>query len=497
MSIKIAAVDDNMNLPAAVRAKVAANMADPATVEGIALRGTLIPRAEKVPTVQQRFGRNASRSIRARIGGRTAAFGSVTTALTGGAESGNLPLAERTEACGLIHSADGITIPADATPQEYDISWAVNFTAASAGGRQARLRLNGSIASTAYGYGTNVQVVGSLRRKLYAGDVLQLRAFSDTAASAVASGEYDIYLLVRPVSLPRVRPVVMGWSGSVEPAGLEGKREIHAHWLGAPNWSAVGGGGLAAGSTYDWIVQNRQRAVDFATHLIPVEEGSANWSALMDEGISGARDDIYQTLGTNLAVHGPATVYWRPWWEFNMQIWRPDAARFVALWQRVAPIVRAAFAAAARPGQVLKIAWCISGTDDAVPYWPGSQHVDIISLDTYGAAWGTTQPNISQITRSIDENFAYAGTLAAAYGKPFGVSEWANVATKADGPTTTRGLGDEPKLIDYFMDKIEHFGAEFAVYFNLAGGGVDLTLSTAPNSRARLGERRALVSVLP
>lgn len=56
MTIRIASIDDDMNLPAAVREQLAANLADPATVEGASLNSTFV---QKGSAAQQKIGNGA------------------------------------------------------------------------------------------------------------------------------------------------------------------------------------------------------------------------------------------------------------------------------------------------------------------------------------------------------------------------------------------------------------------------------------------------------
>ena len=440
----------------------------------------------------RRYGAQAGRRVVGTITGRDLYYGAVVTSISAGVQSGNIPLAMRTELSGVIHS--GNTLVTIGSPATYVIEWGLNFTgAAAAGVRQARLMLNGNVERIAEGYGQNIRVQGSHRVNLEYGAVISLRAFSGNDGAVTAASEMDAYLTVRRDEDLRIPPALIGWSGASDLAsGMT--RDIHGNWLPGTDWTTVGGAGLASGDVHDWIVAHPDRAVDIASHLIPVDMGAPWWSSLMDEVVAGTHDATFATLGTNLATHGPATVYWRPWWEFNLSTWRPNAAKFIATWQHAIPLVRAAFAAAADPGQVLKILWCFSGLDSADEYWPGGSYVDLISLDTYSAQWGTTQPTMAGITRSLRENFAALGYYCAAYSKPACISEWGNVVAKADGPTTTRGLGDSPDLIDYVMDLMEQHAVEYAIYFNLSGGGVGQTMADTPNALYRFAQRAAVYS---
>lgn len=439
----------------------------------------------------RRYGSLGGRRLVCIVSGRTAAFATVTTSVPQGSET-SIPLAERNYSTAFGYSTNGITIPSDAIPRnQYRIAWRMKFTGSTAGGREARLFINGSAAVAAQGYGDNITVEGSVIRTLLPGDVLTLRAWStSTGASVAADSATAVTLSVEQVNTSPVAQMLTGnCGGSAIP---DSPRDINATWLGTATWADLAGGGLASGSFATWVAANPDKTVDIGCPLIPTTLGTA-FSTLLDEVIAGTRDSTFTTLGTNLATHGTATVYARLWWEFNLNTMNPDTTKFINAWNRVVPLIRAAFATAARSGQVLKIVWCFAGqSQDPAPWWPTSSNVDVISVDTYAMKYSAgSTPSASVVLDEIGRNFMQLVSLGSIKGKPIAVSEWAGVAvnTGSNGMGNWYGRGDFPELMDFFFDWAENAGVAYALYYNLSAGAVGQTMADTPLSQVRYQAR--------
>jgi hypothetical protein len=76
-------------------------------------------------------------------------------------------------------------------------------------------------------------------------------------------------------------------------------------------------------------------------------------------------------------------------------------------------------------------------------------------------------------------------------GKPMIVPEWANwspTSGAAPGVATSRGLGDDPDVVDWYADWAIANNA-ILVYFDIDHGDGVLWLDAAPLTKARLAQR--------
>jgi len=468
---------------------LAAELTNPASPAGAALLSTYAARSLR------QYGKLAGRVDVAHISGRTSGYGTVTTALTQGVQA-VIPLAELIDVTTLAVVTNGIKAPAALPPSPVEIAYRATFTGGTAGKRIVRLLINGIEVDSAQAWGADVTVLGRLEYRLLSpADTVTLTAWSDATGSSVSAARRgDVWLKVALVTPRRVEPALLGWAWPEEVPGLEGKRGIYGMFMARTSWADIASNLMTSTAYATWVAANRTKAADVAGPLTPYFMVGINHNTELDALTAGTHDTEMATLGAALATTGPDTVYYRPFPEFNYTaIFSMTSAKFVAAWQHAIPLIRTAFATAARPGQVLKIVWCFGGDGpDPQFFWPGSTHVDVVSVDTYLKKYNATA-TASNVTLQIALDICRACSIAATNGKPVAISEWANVATGA-GALLWYGMGDWGDGIDYVHDWIERAGLLYAVYFNSALGDVRETLADIPNSRAKFIERFNLLT---
>ncbi len=296
----------------------------------------------------------------------------------------------------------------------------------------------------------------------------------------------------------RTGVTLTGCSGkSIEAYGIP--RDIYGTWMGRSSWKDLAQGNwlmTEESGVPQWRREHFDRALDVGVPLIPTDS-KQDYDALLKEAVSGAQDETYRSLGKCLAIYGTRTVYARLWWEFNMSPAHQDPKLFVAAWRRAVPLLRAGFQGAAKPGQTLSIVWCTNaGPPSPEPFYPGDDMVDVIGSDTYGMVWGSADPTVPQLLAWIHtEPYAldWQAQFANRHRKPTCLGEWGNVAPKGSKPNDSHGAGDCPQYIDAIYDwaKTCKYGCRYVCYFNIADGGVLITLNQTPKSVARLKIRAA------
>jgi hypothetical protein len=259
--------------------------------------------------------------------------------------------------------------------------------------------------------------------------------------------------------------------------------------MGRDTWDNLAHGDwMAISDLQPFVAAHPDRAVDVGVPLVPQGSGEPI-NDLLEEAISGAKDQVYRSLGQALASYGPATVYARVWWEMNM---RPDPAdsidrrAFREAWAHAVPIIREGFAAVAREGQVLRIVFCpISDGADFEEFWPGDEFVDIVAMDAYGSRWGSSAPSADDLLDSVRSDLNRLSSFGATHDKPVALGEWGNLQANAAG-TASQGLGDFPQYVELIFEWARKNRAVYLVYFNLSDGGVGQTLTETPRSLAEV-----------
>lgn len=311
-----------------------------------------------------------------------------------------------------------------------------------------------------------------------------------------------VYLGSRTVWKSKTAPpanghTLVGWSG----ANVEGAESfIVGTWMARDSWDGMAGANWLSYSDdfKAYVSAYPARAADVGVPLVP-HDSSTPLNSLFDEALS--KSSTYDSLGRRLAELGPDTVYARLYWEMNMSPYpaqQIDRAKFKNAWRAAVPSLRAGFAAAARPGQVLKIVFCpLSDGADYKMFYPGSDMVDVIGLDVYGSIWTQNPPSVSELLSRVRVQLETIANFAKSEGKRVALGEWSNWTPDEAhrGQAGSKGCGDCPEYIDLIFDwaasNATGIAAEALCYYNIAPLGPDQTLATTPKSRARFIERSA------
>jgi hypothetical protein len=303
-------------------------------------------------------------------------------------------------------------------------------------------------------------------------------------------------------------PAVVGWSGIHNHPNI--RRDITASWANRETWDDLADArwfGWSPNGAWQWLHDgNYPKPIFLNCPLIPHNQtpGEWNsagryerWSTLLVEAASGDRDDVYRSMGASLSDYGSATVYCVLWWEMNQHDTDVDPDLFKQAWARAVPHIRDGFAARAgeqqRDGQTILIVYAPMHSRtrwwDWLPDDPSL--VDVIGCNVYAKEWYDRPPTRQQIVAVVTGGLARIKAKADELGKPMALPEWANwspTSGAVDGQWTSRGVGDDPGIIDLYADWIVANGA-VACYFDIDHGDGVLPLSAAPLSRVRMGER--------
>lgn len=285
------------------------------------------------------------------------------------------------------------------------------------------------------------------------------------------------------------RPLI-GWGGNdgLPVAGVT--QEIQGAFMGRDSWSNLANGDwLVDGPLPAYRTANPNGAALIGVPLIPHDStSSSGWNALLDSAIAGSHDADYTALGRKLAEFSPKTCLARVWWEFNVDNDGDiNPTKFKNAWSRAIPLIRSGFAAAARPGQTIKIVFnSMPDRTTKEALYPGSSVVDVVSYDAYAQRYGSSNPTKQQV---IDLTAGYLADLTAwgqSVGKPVALDEWGCWGIVSSGGTTNRGTGDHPEYITQIFDWATNPSNNVAwlCYFNEPGGGVEITLDDVPNARS-------------
>jgi hypothetical protein len=302
--------------------------------------------------------------------------------------------------------------------------------------------------------------------------------------------------------------VIAGWSGNDEHENI--RRDITASWANRESWDDLENAhwfGFSPNGAWHWLNDgNYDRSIFLNIGLIPHNYPPGEWEYvgrkqrwddLLDEAISGNRDYVYEGMGARLSDYGSKNVYCVLWWEMNQHHNDVDIAKFKAAWARAVPIIRSAFAARAvaegRTDQTIHITY--SPMHSGQQWWErlpdDPSLVDVIGCNIYAKEWFNNPPTYQQVKDVVDGDLAKLKAKADELGKPMALPEWANWSATSGasaGQYTSRGLGDEPDVIDWFADWAEANGA-IICYFDIDHGDGVLWLNEAPLTKARMEQR--------
>ncbi len=179
-------------------------------------------------------------------------------------------------------------------------------------------------------------------------------------------------------------------------------------------------------------------AVDVSFPMLSIEGWDSRGANDMAIAASGGYDEYYIAMAKTLAAAGNAMVV-RPGWEMNGN-WYPWSingpggknqtfANYIATFRRIAAILRRHV-----PG--VKIEFCVNhqiqpfsvGGGGPPDYWPGSDVVDVITMDIYETNTG----NWSQTKNNGQYNLNWLTTFAQQQNVKIGLSEWGAANGDAD-----------------------------------------------------------------
>jgi hypothetical protein len=252
--------------------------------------------------------------------------------------------------------------------------------------------------------------------------------------------------------------------------------EIGETWLNdAAAYTLVGTPSTSCGGCGEWAGFPGAMSVNAVTPNdgtmpgdYPSDAASeAYWAA----EASGRHDAYWASLARNVrtARAGLGKTYFGPWYEFNGD-WMPYSvkrtaaaqASFRTAYARVTNIIRANY-----PEAVVGLPPACS-RDIPAAMTPVTSSFDIYTCTQYNA-W-PVQANGADAVASLEQE----RQRAAAWGKPFGITEWANVSTPG---AAGGGGGDHPGYITAMHNWLSAnagTGAgkvEFETYFNVGGYG--------------------------
>jgi Glycosyl hydrolase family 26 len=171
------------------------------------------------------------------------------------------------------------------------------------------------------------------------------------------------------------------------------------------------------------------------------------------QGATGAYNQYFTTLGTNLVADKEANAILRLGWEFNGN-WFPwsvssaqDAANFVSFWRQIVTTMRAV------PGAKFKFLWNPNSgsptTYTPTQAYPGNAYVDYVGTDVYDNFWGKPfTPTAAWVHQLVEQwGLDWLSAFAVENNKPIAIPEWSD-EYRTDG----HGLGDDPSFIDNMAD---------------------------------------------
>jgi hypothetical protein len=448
------------------------------------------------------YGATTGRILMARLSGLTATGGALSTAVASYGNVYPVPLANALKSTGMdLSSPNGIRVPVGGAG-EYDLTCTIPNDGGAASERSIDIKVNGGstpVLSFSGLGGAKVRPQLSGIIDLVDGDVVTASFYSAAATTITAGAPADVQLtLVRRGSVP-VTPATVGWTSDVHNHGV--LQNLIGTYFNRNSWADLSAGNYINLSTNGYGVWlntpgNLAKAADIACPLIPTDSlPQAQWNTLLDEGASGTQDATYTAMGGKLAQYGPKTVYARLWWEMNQFSANVDSTKFITCWNHAVPLIRAGFAAAARPGQTLNIVYCyLASVAQKMTYYPGDATVDIVGADIYDQAYQTTTPTVAQSLANAKALLQELAVNGALHGKPVALGEWGCWVLRGNqGTADTQGRGDNPAYMDLVFDWIEQNNVAYAAYFDITQSG-GLALNDTPLSLARFQARASLLA---
>lgn len=212
-------------------------------------------------------------------------------------------------------------------------------------------------------------------------------------------------------------------------------------------------------------------------------------------GATGEYDKYYADLAQRLVAAGQQNVILRLGWEFNLVDSRwstDDSASFIKYWRQIVTTMRA------QPGQQFQFDWNPNNGDskyDAANYYPGSDVVDYIGIDSYDTSWADgaypypancdsscrTKRQKVAWNKSVyggDRGLKFWSKFAREHGKPMSLPEW-GLWQRND----QHGGGDDPDFLRRMNDFIADPSNRVAYqsYFEFDGSdGTHRLMTTFP-----------------
>ena len=145
-------------------------------------------------------------------------------------------------------------------------------------------------------------------------------------------------------------------------------------------------------------------------------------------GATGAYDQYFKTLATNLVAAGQGSSIIRLGWEFNGD-WFPwaangKAAAFIGYWQQIVTSMRSV------PGGNFSFMWNPDRSDlgvgDLAQYYPGDAYVDIVALDVYDEEWASYPGAAAEWNNMLTQadGLDWLASFGATHNKPLAIPEW-------------------------------------------------------------------------
>ncbi len=268
------------------------------------------------------------------------------------------------------------------------------------------------------------------------------------------------------------------WAEEFEPSDQWGNVTSPTSWMFAP-WQG-------------WLKEHPGRRLILTVPMLvggwdgggPSSGPGAGQPVSLKQGATGAYNDYYKTLATNLVAYGLGHSLIRLGHEFNggWYTWRAsgNADSYAAYWRQIVTTMRAVPGASG-----LKFVWNPALGYQQFPAetaYPGDAYVDCVGLDVYDECWANdTYPlpaNDSAADIAArharawqdnllngDHGLAYWQKFAAQHGKPFAIPEW-GVSVRGDG----HGGGDDPAFIAHMYQYMKANPIDFNVYFDVNAG---------------------------
>jgi hypothetical protein len=272
-------------------------------------------------------------------------------------------------------------------------------------------------------------------------------------------------------------------SGSAGPTVVDGSLE---QWRGTPVEIAGYWADSNEGMVALWQLQPGEQYADWP-HPMDIAIGAIDEHESWADAAEGAYDDRWREALRNLAdLRGevPAATYIRFAHESNgdWYPWRVDAdgaEDFVTAWRRFRSLQLEEYPAAQLVFNVNSES--IGNRIDWRETFPGSEHVDVYSVDYYNQhPWVNTREDWDEAIEEVDDHGAPKGLeqhrrFAESAGLPFAIPEWSNNAHKGDAPVfmeefhayLQQHAGDGPGEVLYEIHfNIEQDDNSWALYPN-------------------------------